>query len=141
MRLKDDIQTEGAVIATAITGGTISGTTAAFTGAITGISASFTGTLVASNSILSGSDIKLKKDIKPLTNLAWTDKLNFVEYKMKAEEIDRRRYGVIAQEVELLAPELVSETEEGVKVVNYIDLLIAKIARLEQRIKILEDGN
>jgi hypothetical protein len=49
---------------------------------------------------------------------------------------------VIAQEVELINPELVFTNEEGVKSVGYIDLLIAKVARqdeiIEQLIKRLE---
>ena len=53
---------------------------------------------------------------------------------------DELRYGVIAQEVEKIAPELVKTTEYGTKSVAYIDLLIMKIAELEERIKILENG-
>ena len=41
-------------------------------------------------------------------------------------------YGVIAQEVEKIAPELVYTDEKGIKSVAYIDLIIAKIAALEK---------
>ena len=50
---------------------------------------------------------------------------------------DQLRYGVIAQELEVEHPEFVSE-HEGIKSVNYIDLLVAKVAELENRIKELE---
>jgi hypothetical protein len=60
---------------------------------------------------------------------------------MIADLTDRSRYGVIAQKVELIAPELVIDAEDGTKLVSYIDLLIAKIARLEQRLKTIENAS
>ena len=48
------------------------------------------------------------------------------------------RYGVIADDVEDIAPELVYSDDKGNKEVAYIDLAMAKISRMEQRIKVLE---
>lgn len=103
---------------------------AAFTGAI-----SSTSTMTATDFILS-SDRRLKENITPLTAPDWTRKINFVQYNFK--NTDRTRYGVIAQDIEKFAPELVSTDEKGQKAVSYIDLLIAKIADLDMRIKKFE---
>jgi len=82
------------------------------------------------------SDLRLKENIEPIAaNLD----VNFVEFTMKADKTGRKRYGVIAQELELIAPELVHTKADGMKSVAYIDLLVAKIAELERRLKKLED--
>ena len=53
-------------------------------------------------------------------------------------EPDRLRYGVVAQDVDKIASELVYKG--NTMSVGYIDLLVAKIARLEQRLNKLENG-
>jgi hypothetical protein len=79
------------------------------------------------------SDASLKENIvefnKPIN-------ANWKQFNMKNNP-DQLRYGVIAQELEVEHPEFVSENN-GIKSVNYIDLLVAKIAELENRIKELE---
>lgn len=104
---------------------------AAFTGAI-----SSTSTMTATDFILS-SDKRLKKDISPI-KCNWSDKIEFVQYRMKSDPL-KLRYGVIAQQVEKYMPELVTTNAKGIKSVSYIDLLIAKVADLENRIKQLEN--
>lgn len=94
-------------------------------------------TITAGN-FIGSSDRRLKKDITALSNLEWVDKIQLVSFRMKANDYNRLRYGVIAQDVNKVAPQLVYETK-GELSVAYIDLLIAKIARLEERIKILEN--
>jgi hypothetical protein len=96
----------------------------------------------ATNFVLSGSDRRLKRKIKKLkeNDLIKMDQIEIKQFEYRKCD-NRKRYGVIAQEVEEIAPEFVYEGEEGLagkKLVNYIDLLLAKVARLEQRIKILE---
>jgi hypothetical protein len=52
----------------------------------------------------------------------------------------KKSYGVIAQEIEKILPELV-ETNDGVKSVNYLGLiafLINSVKELDQRVKDLE---
>lgn len=92
----------------------------------------------AHNFILS-SDRRLKKNIIDLPNTDWTNKIEFKQFQFKDDPKEKTRYGVIAQDVEKIAPQLVSTDSEGNKAVAYIDLLIAKIAELEKRIKILEN--
>ena len=91
----------------------------------------FTGT----NFVLS-SDERLKENINDLK----PRKINasFKEYNFK--ERKQTRFGVIAQELEKHHPEFIRETDHGYKSVAYIDLLVAKIVELEDRLKQLEDG-
>lgn len=95
----------------------------------------FNGTVTASNFNLV-SDKRFKENIAPIN----TEKKNieFVEFNMVNSE--EKRYGVIAQQVEEVAPELVRTNEDGMKSVAYIDLLIMKIAELEARLKKLENA-
>jgi hypothetical protein len=105
---------------------------AAFTGAVTN-----TSTFTATNFILS-SDRRLKRNISPLRNTDWTKGIRFVSYVLKADSSKTTRYGVIAQDLEKIAPELVKTDKTGMKAVSYTDLIIAKIANMEQRINDLE---
>jgi len=77
------------------------------------------------------SDITLKTNIKPISK-------TFRTFELK-EELGIKRYGVIAQEVEANNPELVKTNEAGIKSVNYIDLLVMKLAEQENRIEELEN--
>lgn len=94
------------------------------------------GTMEATNFILR-SDRRLKENIRPIETSH--QEIEFVEFNMIGSE--EKRYGVIAQQVEEIAPELVRTNEDGKKSVAYIDLLIRKIAELEARIKVLENDS
>jgi hypothetical protein len=81
------------------------------------------------------SDIKLKEltpyeynvsDIKPIT------------YFWKDLRDNKKHIGYSAQEVQKVMPDAVNEGEDGMLSVNYIEVLVAKIAELENRIKQLE---
>lgn len=102
------------------------------------------GTITASGTI-TGTDFQLsdkilKENIVPIDNLSRFDNITFSQFTMKSDIKKTQRYGVIAQEIEAISPEFVCANDEGLKAVNYIELLIAKVARLEERIKQLEDG-
>ena len=47
--------------------------------------------------------------------------------------------GYIAQEVQNIMPSAVKEDENGLLTLSYVDILVAKIAQLENRIKELEN--
>ena len=91
-------------------------------------------TITASNFILS-SDERLKENIKDLE--VKSIDTNWKSFNVKNSDEDYR-VGVIAQELEVKHPEFVATDKEGFKSVKYIDLLISKIAELEDRIKQLE---
>lgn len=100
-----------------------------------GGAATFSNTVTATNFILS-SDERLK------TNIRTVDKskrlsVEWKNFELKSEE-GQNRYGVIAQELELVHPEFVRTDDEGFKSVAYIDLLIAKNIELEDRLEALE---
>lgn len=88
-----------------------------------------TGTITG-NSLYTSSDISLKENIKPISE-------SIKEFNWK--ETGKKSYGFIAQELELTNPELVHTKENGLKAVNYEAALCMIIAKLENRIKILEE--
>jgi len=101
-----------------------------FTGAVLS-SSTFTGT----DFILS-SDIILKENVKEYK--AKPINIKYKQYNIIGDE--ETRVGVIAQEIEKDHPEFVRENDNGIKSVSYIDMLMAKVAELEARIKELEHG-
>lgn len=87
---------------------------------------------VTSGNFVNSSDRRLKERIRKLENLNWVDQIEFKNFEFKGDISDRLRYGVIAQEVEKINPELVFSDENGYKAVGYIDLLVAKVARQDE---------
>jgi hypothetical protein len=102
-----------------------------------------TGTLSATN-INSTSDINLKKDIEVITDATEILKqINGVKFTWK--DNDEKSVGVIAQEVEKVLPELVSQRSDNkTKSVNYhglIGVLIEAVKELSARVEELESKN
>jgi len=93
-----------------------------------------TSTMTATNFILS-SDKRVKTKIKTLKPKRITT--DWKSFELKSDK-GQKRYGVIAQELEKEHPEFIRTDAEGMKSVAYIDLLVAKMAELEARIKELE---
>lgn len=95
-----------------------------------------TGTLNATifNSL---SDATYKTDIEKIDNgLDVLKMLEGVSFKWK--ETGNKSYGVVAQEIEKILPDVVSESKEGVKSVNYmaiIGFLIEAIKELNSKIE------
>lgn len=100
-----------------------------------GVAVTFSNTVTATDFILS-SDATLKENIKDYT--VKPINIQYKEYNLIGD--DKQRVGVIAQELEKDHPEFVKITDNGTKAVSYIDMLVAKVAELEQRIKQLENG-
>jgi hypothetical protein len=94
-----------------------------------------TGTVTAANFILSSDETlkNFKDEVLPDLSGVAIRKFNY-----KDDESKRDRYGVSAQELQKVAPEMVYENEAGKLQVGYIDFLLAKIDNLECRIKELE---
>lgn len=76
------------------------------------------------------SDIRLKDIISRDGDVAI--------FKWKDGRDDKTHIGYIAQEVKEIFPDAINEGEDGMLSVNYIEVLVAKIAELEKRIKQLE---
>lgn len=95
--------------------------------------ATHTGQVNAANGFFETSDIRLKENIKPIDT---TQEIQLVEFTWKKN--GKKSYGAIAQDVEKYYPELVSETEDGFKNINYDALLVVKVSQMENRIKQLE---
>lgn len=94
--------------------------------------------------ITDSSDIRLKKDIKPLDfSLEKLLQVNGVSYHWKDAALPNKQIGFIAQQLEKIYPELVETDQFGMKSVNYshlvapiieaIKTLYGRIIRLESR--------
>jgi hypothetical protein len=91
------------------------------------------GELWTARGSLSGSDIRLKDHIKDVSQET-CDKLMQLEpktyvYKAKPEE---QRYGLIAQEVQSILPELVCTGPEGIKGIQYNDMIPLLLLQIKQ---------
>lgn len=112
---------------------------------------SFNGSITAAGNVTAYSDIRLKDDLQPIEDaVSKVQKLKGVTYFRNDNDDENRQAGLIAQDVELVLPEAVRETEDGIKTVNYnatIALLVESIKeqqtlinRLEKRINTLENN-
>ena len=93
-------------------------------------------TVTATNFILS-SDKRLKENIQDI-DFEEIETIPIKSFNLIDDESKRKRYGVIAQDLEKIAPEMVYEDEEGFKKVAYIDFLLAKVNNLEKKNNSLE---
>ena len=92
--------------------------------------ATFTGTVTAPN-FVSSSDARLKSDITPITDaLAKVLALTGVTYRMDGQRA--RQMGLIAQEVQVVAPEAVTEVDGLLRLAygNLVGLLVEAIKDL-----------
>jgi hypothetical protein len=98
------------------------------------------GSIRATGTVLQSSDERLKENIIPIDNAV--DRVNAIEgvyfnWKDKQE----RQAGVLAQQVQKVLPEVVSEDKNGYLNVDYggiVPLLLEAIKELESRITYLE---
>ena len=101
------------------------------------------GNILATGNIISNSDIKLKTNIKTLTNSL--DKV----FQMRGVEFDRidiegkHQIGFIAQELEEIYPELVSENNDikSVAYGNITAILVEALKELKERVEVLEQNS
>lgn len=98
--------------------------------------------ITATNDVISNSDIRLKKDIELInTPLEKVLALEGVTYKL-IDGDDKTKIGLIAQQVEPIVPEVVIENDEGIKSINYqnlVALLIEAIKEQQSQIKELKE--
>jgi len=98
------------------------------------------GNITIAGTLTEGSDVRIKENIKPLkSQLEIVNKLNPVSYNkigFKENEI-----GFVAQEVEEILPELVSEDKEGMKSIAYSKMntiLVKAIQELKAEVELLK---
>ena len=97
--------------------------------------------LLVLGSINNPSDINLKNNIEQLDNNNNFNKLNPVSFKYKNDSQQKKHFGLIAQELETIYPELVSNNT-GFKSVNYIELIpiiLSQMKCMQQEIDKLKE--
>ena len=128
----------GIVTATSLTAGTVSVTNISIT-QVNATNGNFSG-IVTATDFNSTSDINLKENVHTVENsLETVQSLRGVSFDWK--ETGKKSYGVIAQELEEILPELVSDGE--IKTVNYngiIGVLIEAIKELKEEIEDLKNS-
>jgi len=101
------------------------------------------GNILATGNITANSDISLKDNITPIPNaLDKVLQIRGVTFNRNDIEDNPRHAGVIAQEVEKVLPEVVSEGEDGIKSVAYgnmVSLLIEAIKEQQEQIDMLKE--
>jgi hypothetical protein len=100
----------------------------------------FNGNATLAGDLTINSDERLKDNIQPLGSTL--DKLHQIEgktYSFKKDEEHTPKIGVLAQEVQLVFPELVTEGADGILSVNYQGLVPVLINAInEQEVKMSE---
>lgn len=97
--------------------------------------------LVVMGTISNPSDVTLKENITDLTNDFCNDilKIKPKRYNFIDDINKKEHYGIIAQELELIFPKLVINTEindtneinENIKTINYLELIPIMIAKMK----------
>ena len=96
--------------------------------------------LLVLGSINNPSDINLKNNIEKIDNSQF-EKLNPVSFQYKNDIQQKKHFGLIAQELETIYPELVSNNT-GFKSVNYIELIpiiLSQMKCMQQEIDKLKE--
>lgn len=81
------------------------------------------------------SDARAKTNVKEI-DASKADRVRLVEFDRT--DMEHHGYGVIAQELEKVYPEMVNTDDEGFKSVNYNELAMVKIKYLEDKVARLE---
>ena len=107
------------------------------------------GDMTIAGTLTQNSDIRIKENIKPLeSQLEIIGKLNPVSYNKKENKKtletykEKKEIGFIAQEVEEILPELISENKEGIKSLAYgnmTSILVKAIQELKAEIDDLKN--
>ena len=100
--------------------------------------------LYVNGSIYNSSDKNLKKNIQHKTDDKSNNIKNLepVEFNYKDDKTQRKHLGFIAQDVEKIYPELVTDSQNNVKSINYVEfipLLVLKIQNQQKEIDELRE--
>ena len=100
--------------------------------------------LYVNGSIYNTSDKNHKEQIEPISNskIEKLFDLEPVEYKFQSDNKKKKHYGLIAQDVEDVYPELINDSNLGFKTLNYMELiplLLSKMKNMQKEIDELRD--
>jgi len=100
--------------------------------------------LIVTGSIYNTSDVRLKDNITEISTAKTDDlfTLNPIIFNYKNDRKKRIHYGVLAQDVEKVFPELVENNMFGYKTVNYqeiLPLILAKMKNMQEEIDELKE--
>ena len=100
------------------------------------------GNATLAGTLTENSDIRLKKNFTPLTDaLSSLSQIHGYRYQWKNRINKDDQIGLIAQEVQSVYPELISENEEGMLSVSYTKMVpILLEAIKEQQVQIQDQG-
>ena len=92
---------------------------------------------VTSTGIMTATNFQLSSDErdKNILERLGGDKVKFIRFNTNEDKRDR--YGVSAQELQKTMPDLVEKSRGGKLVVKYIDLLISEVARLSNKLELI----
>ena len=96
---------------------------------------------ITTKAVIVTSDKQTKENINDISDKNILEQMKPVEYNYKSDCTKRKRYGLVAQELEEIAPELVFTDNNNVKGVNYNDiiaLLIKENQYMKQKLLQLE---
>jgi hypothetical protein len=97
-----------------------------------------TGNLLATGNVTAYSDERLKDDIRVIPNaLSKVEGIRGVTFTRNDLETDERFSGVIAQEVEAVLPEVIHEAEDGMKTVDYGNMVGLLIEGMKEQQEII----
>ncbi len=90
-------------------------------------------------SLYNPSDENLKENIEVISQEQFNDlfTLNPIYFSYKNDKDKAKHFGLLAQDVEKIFPELVNKTDNGYKAVNYqelIPILLAKMKKMQSEI-------
>ncbi|HET7119215.1 MAG TPA: tail fiber domain-containing protein [Hanamia sp.] len=90
--------------------------------------------------VFSSSDVRLKKNIKPLQNvLPALQKINGYTYYWKENKDTAQQIGVLAQELQKVYPQLVKTDKKGMLSVNYQGLVPVLLNAIKEQQKQIDD--
>jgi hypothetical protein len=100
--------------------------------------------LYVNGAIYNTSDKNHKEEIEPISDAKIEKLLDLepVEYNLKTDIKKKKHYGLIAQDVEEIYPELISDSNLGFKTVNYMELiplLLLKMKNMQKEIDELKE--
>jgi len=95
----------------------------------------FTGNVTVNGTFTNPSDAQLKTNIQDIPSVE-SDKvmdLSPITYQRKSDSTNAKHYGLIAQDVEHIFPELVQENDDlSCKTINYLELIPLMISKMQK---------